>query len=196
MITAYPNINLSNPDSQCQFNRSGLLCGQCKPGLNAAFGSSQCKQCLNICFLIIFPLATAGIVLVMILFICNLTVTNGDINAISFYTNVIGINTEIMLPSKIIWICFDFICKSRPGDWDLLLQWNWLCQNMAAICVPYLPHHHSHDTYHSKSLLHKSPEGNCTKGTSSTCYIIFTIVYQSFMNCITCIILLCYYHRI
>ena len=26
-------LNLSAPDSQCQFNRSGLLCGQCKEGL-------------------------------------------------------------------------------------------------------------------------------------------------------------------
>ena len=42
------HLNLSTPDTQCQFNRSGLLCGQCQHGLSAVFGSSQCKQCSNV----------------------------------------------------------------------------------------------------------------------------------------------------
>jgi len=33
-------FNLSTPDSQCQFNRSGVLCGQCQHGLSTVFGSS------------------------------------------------------------------------------------------------------------------------------------------------------------
>jgi len=31
-------LNLSTPDSQCQFNRSGVLCGQCQHGFSTVFG--------------------------------------------------------------------------------------------------------------------------------------------------------------
>ena len=32
------HLNLSTPEHQCQFHRSGLLCGQCQQGLSAVFG--------------------------------------------------------------------------------------------------------------------------------------------------------------
>ena len=91
-------LNLSTPEHQCQFDRSGLLCGQCQQGLSAVFGSSQCKHCSNVYLLIIIPIAIAGIVLVLSLFILNLNVTNGDINAFLLYANIIGINISIFLP--------------------------------------------------------------------------------------------------
>ena len=92
------HLNLSTPDSQCQFNRSGLLCGQCQQGLSAVFGSSQCKQCSNVYLLIIIPIAIAGLVLVLLLFALNLTVTNGDINGFLLYVNIIDINSSIFFP--------------------------------------------------------------------------------------------------
>ena len=48
--------NLSDPDSQCQYNRSGVLCGQCKQGLSSVFGSSQCKNCSDLYLLLIILL--------------------------------------------------------------------------------------------------------------------------------------------
>ena len=33
------HLNLLNPDLQCQFKRTGVLCGQCQQGLSAVFGS-------------------------------------------------------------------------------------------------------------------------------------------------------------
>ena len=92
------HLNLSTPDSQCQFNRSGLLCGQCQQGLSAVFGSSQCKQCSNVYLLIITPIGIAGLVLVLLLFVLNLTVTNGDVNAFLLYANIIDINASIFFP--------------------------------------------------------------------------------------------------
>ena len=86
------NLNLTNPDSQCQFKRSGVLCGECQQSLSAVFGSSQCKECSNLYLFIIIPIAIAGIVLVIILFTFNLTVTNGIINTLIFYVNIISIN--------------------------------------------------------------------------------------------------------
>ena len=86
------NLNLTNPDSQCQFKRSGVLCGECQQGLSAVFGSSQCKHCSNLYLFMIIPIAIAGIVLVVMLFTFNLTVTNGIINTLIFYVNIISIN--------------------------------------------------------------------------------------------------------
>ena len=93
------HLNLSTPDSQCQFNRSGLLCGQCQQGLSAVFGSSQCKQCSNVYLLIIIPIGIAGLVLVLLLFILNLTVTDGSINGFLFYVNIININAFVFFPT-------------------------------------------------------------------------------------------------
>ena len=86
------NLNLSDPDSQCQFKRSGVLCGECKQGLSNVFGSSQCKHCSNLYVFTIIPIAIAGLVLVIMLFTFNLTVTNGIINTLIFYVNIISIN--------------------------------------------------------------------------------------------------------
>ena len=92
-------LNLSTPDSQCQFNRSGVLCGQCQYGLSAVFSSSQCKHCSNIYLLIIIPIGIAGIVIVLLLFTLNITVTNGDINPFLLYINIVSINAPIFFPT-------------------------------------------------------------------------------------------------
>ena len=92
------HLNLFTPDSQCQFNRSGLLCGQCQQGLSAVFGSSYCKQYSNVYLLIIIPIGIAGILLVLLLFVLNLTVTDGDVNAFLLYINIISINSFIFVP--------------------------------------------------------------------------------------------------
>ena len=94
------HLNLSTPDSQCQFHRSGLLCGQCQQGLSAVFGSSQCKHCSNVYLLIIIPIVIAGIVLVLLLFVLNLTVTDGNINPILLSVNIISINTSSIFPTN------------------------------------------------------------------------------------------------
>ena len=93
------HLNLSHPDSQCQFNRVGRLCGQCQHGLSAVFGSSQCKPCSNVYLPIVIPIAIAGIVLVILLFIFNLSVINGSINTFIFYVNILSINTSMFSSS-------------------------------------------------------------------------------------------------
>ena len=92
--------NLSNPDLQCQFSRCGVLCGHCQPGLSTVFGSSQCKICSNIFLLIIVPISLAGVIVVFVLFLLNLTVTNGNINAFLLYVNIVSIIAPIFLPTQ------------------------------------------------------------------------------------------------
>ena len=93
----YPSyLNLSEPDSQCQFDRAGVLCGQCKSGLSTAFGTSQCKHCSNAFISITIGIILAGIMLLLLLFTINLTVADGHINAFIFYINVVSINNFIV----------------------------------------------------------------------------------------------------
>ena len=92
------HLSFSTPNSQCQFNRSDILCGHCQQGLSTVFGSSHCHQCSNIYLFLIVPIAIAGLVLVLLLFILNLTVTDGTINAFILYVNIISINSSIFFP--------------------------------------------------------------------------------------------------
>ena len=92
-------VNLNQPngaDGQCRFNRTGLLCGSCQPGLSLSLGSSQCLSCPRywpIIFLFITIAAiAAGLVLVIVLLILNLTVAVGTLNGLIFYANTMTVN--------------------------------------------------------------------------------------------------------
>ena len=91
------NINLAHPDSQCQFNRTGILCSQCQHPLSMVFASSRCMKCTNVHILITIIVIVAGIVLVVLLYVLNLTVTIGTINGIIFYANIVSINDSVFL---------------------------------------------------------------------------------------------------
>ena len=93
-------LNFSTPNSQCQFHRSGLLCGQCQQNLSAILGSSNCKLCSNISLLIIIPVTVAGVFLVLVLFCINLTVTDGTVNAFIMYANIISINDHVFFTNN------------------------------------------------------------------------------------------------
>ena len=99
------NLNLSDPDSQCQFNRTGLLCGECQKGLSGVFGTRQCKHCSNIYLLLIVPIALAGIVFVTLLYFFNLTIMNGTVNTCIFYINIMNTSLTFLFPN-----CQSFIC--------------------------------------------------------------------------------------
>ena len=91
------NVLLTNPDTQCQFNRTGVLCSQCQHPLSMVFGSSRCMKCTNLHILIAILIILAGILLVTLMYLLNLTVTNGTINGIIFYANIISINDSVFL---------------------------------------------------------------------------------------------------
>ena len=93
------HLNFFTPNSQCQFNRYGLLCGQCQQGHSSVFGSPYCQECSNIYILLIIPIAISGLLLVFLIFHLNLTVTDGNINAFILYTNIISINIPVFFPS-------------------------------------------------------------------------------------------------
>ena len=102
-------LNFSTPNSQCQFNRDGILCGYCQKHFSTVFGSSQCHHCSTIYLLLIIPLVLAGLVLVFLLFLLNLTVSDGDINGFILYVNIISINSHIFFPQFSNFINFWYV---------------------------------------------------------------------------------------
>ena len=91
-------VYLSTPDMQCQSNRTGLLCGRCQNGVSTIFGSNQCKKCSNIFLLLLIPFIIAGILIIVLLFLLNLTVNNGLVNPYIMYFNIISINGALLFP--------------------------------------------------------------------------------------------------
>ena len=94
------SVNLSEPDEQCNFNRSGILCGACQTNLSIILGTSNCKKCSNVYLLLIIPFALAGVALVVLLLKCNLTVSVGHINGIIFYANIVQVNKALLFPDQ------------------------------------------------------------------------------------------------
>ena len=104
-LSTNPSVDLSEQngaDAQCTFDRSSLLCGSCQPGLSLSLGSSHCLPCPSYwpALLIAITIAAflAGIALVALFLILNMTVAGGTLNGLIFYANVVHANESILLP--------------------------------------------------------------------------------------------------
>ena len=98
------------------------MCGGCKENYSLAIGSSHCIHCPNnnnLALLTFF--AAAGILLVFIISALNLTVTQGLINGLIFYANIVWTYQSLFFPHEqksntvlillkifIAWINIDF----------------------------------------------------------------------------------------
>ena len=94
------NVTLDNPDSQCNYNHSGTLCGGCQAGLSLVLGSNGCQHCSNAHIALLLPFAISGIVLVFFIKVTDLTVSQGTLNSFIFYANVIKTNEYLFFPQK------------------------------------------------------------------------------------------------
>ena len=93
------DLNLEDPDKQCAFNRSGILCGACQHNLSHVFGTSACRECSSLWTLLWVPvIALAGVALVVLLIVLNLTVSVGTINGLIFYANIVRANHATFFP--------------------------------------------------------------------------------------------------
>ena len=104
-LSTSPSVDLSEQngaDAQCAFDRSSLLCGSCQPDHSLSLGSSHCLQCPGYwpALLIAITIAAilAGIALVALFLILNMTVAVGTLNGLMFYANVVYANESILLP--------------------------------------------------------------------------------------------------
>ena len=126
--------------NQCASNHVGRLCGGCRDGYSLAIGSSSCVKCFNnngLALLIFFALA--GLLLVLFVTALNLTVTQGMINGVIFYANIVWIYESVLFPQEhastlqffrifIAWLNLDFgieMCfvEGLNAFWKSLLQY-------------------------------------------------------------------------
>ena len=98
--TGNKTINVLDLDSQCSYNRSGVLCEQCQGNLSMTFGTSRCASCSNYYLLLIIVFFVMGVLLVVVLFISKFTVANGALNGIVLYANLIRINDTIFFQNR------------------------------------------------------------------------------------------------
>ena len=108
--------NLSNvsfgimaPDRQCVANRAGILCGQCQSHLSIMLGSNRCGTCSNWYLFLLPVFALAGIMLVAVLMLLNLSVSVGTINGLLFYANVVKLNKAFFFPNGSVPVVSQFI---------------------------------------------------------------------------------------
>lgn len=97
------NFNASQgADSQCNFNRTGVLCGVCKTRLSLSPATSRCLRCpetwrgmliLKLIVGIIF-----GILVVALIPALDLTVAVGTVNGLIFYANIVQAHNRMFLP--------------------------------------------------------------------------------------------------
>ena len=98
--TGNKTINVLDLDSQCSYNRSGVLCGQCQGNLSMTFGTSRCASCSNYYLLLIIVFIVMGVILVVMLFVSKFTVSKGALNGIVLYANLIRISDTIFFQNR------------------------------------------------------------------------------------------------
>ena len=99
------NFNLPNgEDTQCAYNRTGVLCGSCIHKSSLSLASSRCLPCHNhwpgVCVITFLAAILAGIFLVTALLALNMTVSVGLINGFNFYANIVSAGSAVFFPSS------------------------------------------------------------------------------------------------
>ena len=100
------NINAETVDVQCQYQRSGVLCGSCREGLSMTLGSSECRTCSNVYLVSITLFAVMGAALVALVALLNMTVSVGSLNGLILFANILQANKDTFLPSASAMISF------------------------------------------------------------------------------------------
>ena len=83
-ISPFSTIQCNNKN-----NGVGYMCSECPYGYSSVFRGFQCADCDGPWYLLVVPLyALGGVALIALLFLFNLTVSQGTVNGISFYANI------------------------------------------------------------------------------------------------------------
>ena len=128
------SITLDDLDIQCNHNHSGTLCGSCRGNYSIAFGTLHCLRCSNQYLALILPFALAGIALVAVILLLNISVAGGAINGLIFYVNIIQINRSIFFPLDeinvltvfVAWLNLDLGIETCFYDGMTIYAFTWL----------------------------------------------------------------------
>ena len=96
-------VEFSRGDSNqlCISNRTGVMCGACTAKYSLQLGGYECARCSDSTYkgvLLLIAFAVIGIALVLLLLGLNLTVSTGMINGLIFYSNIVYLNSDTLLP--------------------------------------------------------------------------------------------------
>ena len=99
------NFNLPNgADMQCAYNRTGVLCGSCRGKSSLSLASSHCLSCHRywpaVCVVILLSGIMAGLLLVIVVLVLNMTVSFGLINGFIFYANIVSAGSAVFFSSS------------------------------------------------------------------------------------------------
>ena len=72
----------------CIDSREGALCGSCIGNYSTVFGSNKCFPCSHWSLFTILIYAAAGLLLIILLFSVELTISTGTINGLIFFANL------------------------------------------------------------------------------------------------------------
>ena len=93
------NITAESPNTQCNYQRSGALCGNCGKGLSMILGSSECKNVqIIMCLVSISLFILMGVALVVMVTLVNMTVSVGTLNGLILFANILQAKQAIHLP--------------------------------------------------------------------------------------------------
>ena len=84
--------NALKTDSLCLDERKGIMCGTCSNTFSTVFGSDKCLHCSNIWLITIVGYAVAGLLLVLMLFVLEMTVSSGILGGLVFFANMCIVN--------------------------------------------------------------------------------------------------------
>ena len=106
------SIVLTDLSTICAGNRQGAVCGECNPGYSVMFGSVKCRLCSNYYLFTIIGFALAGVLLVIVLLVLQISISSGTITGLIFFANLFATTNRATieqfpsaaLPSKVIFV--------------------------------------------------------------------------------------------
>ena len=84
-----------------RYNRTGIMCGACVSNYSLLLGGYECADCSGSTYkgvLLFLVFIGIGIGLVILLLGLDLTVSTGMVNGLIFYSNIVYLNSDTMLP--------------------------------------------------------------------------------------------------
>ena len=78
--------------------RTGVSCGGCMDGLSVTLGQRQCKKCSNYYLFLIILILFLGVLAVIALAALQISIAEGYLNTILFYSNFVSFNSLLLLP--------------------------------------------------------------------------------------------------
>ena len=96
-------VDMTQLYSLCRGHRTAVLCGACDEGYSMVLGSEQCLHCTTDVWLeVTIVVATAGLLLVLLLFCLNVTISSKLLGGVVFYANMteVSMRTAVLHSSK------------------------------------------------------------------------------------------------